>query len=494
MKCFHPLADFGRAAHGEALRRSVAACVAALIGAGLIAVAGCGRAGSEAAPTGKRVVVLGFDGMDWGLVHKLMAEGRMPNFQRLAREGMAQPLGTSIPPLSPVAWSNFITGMDSGGHGIFDFVHRDPKTLIPYEATTRTESSDRGLDIGKWRIPLGGGEVELLRHGMAFWEPLRERGIETTILRMPANYPPTGTADHELSGMGTPDILGTVGTFSFYNSDPFFEERTVGGGAFYPLDYWDDVATGELHGPPNTLLKEPEDLTTEFQLFVDPEEDAALLRVGEEERLLETGEWSDWVPVEFELIPTQKLHGQAIFYLRRVRPEVELYVSPINLDPYVPAQPISTPGEFAAELADATGRFYTQGFPEDTKSLTEEALTMDEFLAQAKIAREEIEKQLDPVLDRFRSGLLFYYFGHTDQLGHILWGSMDPEHPLYDPEVDPKYADIMPRLYEDADAILGKTLRRVGPRATVIVMSDHGFSSWRRAFNLNTWQIGRAHV
>ncbi|MGH9381382.1 MAG: alkaline phosphatase family protein [Thermoanaerobaculia bacterium] len=431
--------------------------------------------------------MLGFDGMDWELVQKLMAEGRMPNFQRLARQGMAQPLGSSIPPLSPVAWSDFITGMDSGGHGIFDFVHRDPSTRIPYESTSRTEGSDAGLTLGKWRIPLGGGEVELLRHGTAFWELLRERGVPTTVMRIPANFPPTGTADHELSGMGTPDIVGTAGTFSFYNSDPFSEERTVGGGAFYPVDYWDDIATGELHGPPNLFLEEPEDLTIEFQLFVDPEEPAALLRVGDEERLLATDEWSNWVPVEFEMVPTQKLAGQARFYLRSVRPEVELYVSPINLDPYAPIMPITTPEEFAAELADATGRFYTQGFPEDTKGLTEDALSVDEFLAQAKIAREEIEEQLDPVLERFRSGLLFYYFGHTDQLGHILWGSMDPEYPGDDPQADPKYAWVIPQLYEEADAIVGKTLEKAGPEATVIVMSDHGFAPWRRAFNLNTW-------
>lgn len=466
-------------------RCGLATALALLAVAG--ALVGCQRAGSDTTATDERVIVLGFDGMDWELVQKLMVEGRMPNFQRLAREGMAQPLGTSMPPLSPVAWSNFITGMDSGGHGIFDFVHRDPQTLLPYLSTSRSVGSDAGFDIGKWHVPLGGAHVELLRHGTAFWEPLRERGIPTTVLRIPANYPPSGTADRELSGMGTPDLLGTYGTFSFYNSDPFFEQRSVSGGALYPLDYWDDVATGELHGPPNTFLKEPEDLTLEFQLSVDPQEPAALLRVGDEERLLQVGEWSDWVPFEFSIIPTQSLPGQARFYLRSVRPEVELYVTPINIDPHAPAQPVSTPEDYAAELAEASGRFYTQGMPEDTKALEAEVLTRDEFLAQTAIIQEELERQFDHVLGQFRSGLLFYYFGYTDQVAHMLWGSMDPEHPLYDPEVDPKYADVIPQLYEDADRLVGKTLREVGDDTTVVVMSDHGFSSWRRTFNLNTW-------
>lgn len=453
----------------------------------LVAATGCQRASSEAAPTDKRVIVLGFDGMDWELVQKLMAEGRMPNFQRLAREGMAQSLRTSMPPLSPVAWSNFITGMDSGGHGIFDFVHRDPQTLLPYLSTSRAVESDAGFDIGKWHFQLGGGGVELLRHGTAFWEPLRERGIPTTVLRIPANYPPSGTADRELSGMGTPDLAGSYGTFSFYNSDPFFEQRSVAGGALYPLDYWDDVATGELHGPVNSFLKEPQDVTLEFQLFVDPQEPAALLRVGDEERLLQVGEWSDWVPLEFPVIPTQNVPGQARFYLRSVRPEVELYVSPINIDPHAPAQPVSSPEDYAGELAEATGRFYTQGMPEDTKALEEEVLDRDEFLSQTAIVQRELERQYEHVLSEFRSGLLFYYFGYTDQVAHMLWGTMDPEHPLYDPEVDPKYADVIPGLYEDADRLVGKTLREAGEGTTVVVMSDHGFSSWRRTFSLNTW-------
>ena len=82
--------------------------------------------------------MLGFDGLDFELTRDLMAQGRLPNFAQAGRsEAASAPLGTSIPPQSPVAWSTFITGLDPGGHGIFDFIHRDPKTMMPYLSTTQ---------------------------------------------------------------------------------------------------------------------------------------------------------------------------------------------------------------------------------------------------------------------------------------------------------------------------------------------------------------------
>ena len=63
------------------------------------------------------MLVIGFDGMDYGLTRRLIAEGKLPHLERLANAGSFAPLGTTIPPQSPVAWSDFITGMDAGGHG-----------------------------------------------------------------------------------------------------------------------------------------------------------------------------------------------------------------------------------------------------------------------------------------------------------------------------------------------------------------------------------------
>lgn len=463
----------------------------AAIGAYLIVGLSCGGPRTE----GPRVIVLGFDGLDYSLTRDLIARGRMPNFHRLSQQGSFAPLGTTIPPQSPVAWSTFITGLDPGAHGIFDFIHRDPQTLEPFLSTSKTEAAGKTLKLGKWQVPLSGGSVELLRRGQPFWEVLEERGIETTIIRMPANFPPSETATRELSGMGTPDILGTYGTFSFYTSEPYaFAGKTLAGGVVYPVDIYEGVVRAAIEGPDNPFLVKPEKLRSEFVAYIDSSQKFAKIVAGGEERLLKVGEWSDWVPVDFDMIPTQGLRAEVRFYLKQLDPYFALYVSPANIDPLAPALPISTPDDYAAELAQATGRFYSQGMPEDTKGLKTGVLTPAEFLQQAHIAGEENRQQFRYVLDRFRGGLLFYYFGNVDQVAHMMWRPMDPQHPAYKPDQDKQYAHVVEELYVGLDRIVGETLDRLRPDDLLVVMSDHGFTSWRRSFHLNSWLRDNGYI
>jgi predicted AlkP superfamily phosphohydrolase/phosphomutase len=449
---------------------------------------GCARGNGGGAASGKRVIILGFDGLDYEYTKKLMEEGKLPNFSRVAREGSFGPLETSIPPQSPVAWSNFITGMDAGGHGIFDFLHRNPETLVPVFSMGEVAAGGTTLEIGKYQFPLSGGSFELLRRGRAFWEVLENHGIETTIVRMPANFPPSGTATRELSGMGTPDLRGNYGEFSFYTSKLFaFAGQDIAGGDVYEVDIYDGVVDAKLYGPNNPFLIETEKLASEFTVYLDPVDPVAKIVAGSEEVVLREGEWSGWVPVEFSMIPTQTLGGMVRFYLRSVRPDFELYASPIQIDPMAPALPISTPEDYATELAKAGGRFYVQGMPEDTKAREGGVITTEEFLAQAHIAGKEFADQFPYVLDHFDSGLLFFYLGNADQISHVMWKVLDPGHPAYDPEVDPKYKGVIEEVYVELDGIVGQALERLSAEDTLVVMSDHGFASWRRSFHLNAW-------
>jgi predicted AlkP superfamily phosphohydrolase/phosphomutase len=453
--------------------------------------AGCGRP-ARGIP---RVVILGLDGLDYDLTRRLMAEGRLPGLSRLATMGGFSALGTSVPAQSPVAWSDFITGQDAGVHGIFDFIHRDPATLAPYLSTSRTEPPGIVLRLGGWQFPLSGGEVVLLRRGRAFWEALEERGVPTTVLRIPANFPPSGTASRELSGMGTPDILGGYGTFSYYTTDRLaFLGKAISGGNVYRVEEADGVVRARIVGPDHPLKVTPEKLTADLTLHVDAERRAVKLVVGDEERLLQEGEWSDWVPVAFDLMPTQQIPVEARFYLKQVRPHLGLYVSPLNFDPLAPALPISTPASYAAELARATGRYYTQGMPENTGALAAGIFSPAEFLAQAKIAGQEVLDQFPHVLRQHDRGLLFYYEGNTDLVSHMMWRSMDPGHPAYDPVNDPPFADAVPSAYVDADRLVTHALDHMGEDTLLIAMSDHGFTSWRRTFHLNAWLHQNAYL
>ena len=155
--------------------------------------------------------MLGFDGLDYELTRDLIGAGQAAELRAAGAQRTLRAARHTIPPQSPVAWSTFITGLDPGGHGIFDFIHRDPEDdgAVPVDVEDRAPAAARST-LGDWQLPLSGGSVELLRQGQPFWEVLEERGIATTIIRMPANFPPSGTATRELSGMGTPDILGTL--------------------------------------------------------------------------------------------------------------------------------------------------------------------------------------------------------------------------------------------------------------------------------------------
>ena len=447
-------------------------------------------AGGGSTPSDRpNVIILGFDGMDYELTGRMIDEGRLPSFKKLADTGGFSALGTSIPPQSPVAWSDFISGTDAGGHGIFDFIHRDPKTMTPYLSTSIAEPGTMWT-FGKWQIPsfFNPGAVKLLRQGNAFWTVLEEHGIPTTVIRMPANFPPSGTAGKELSGMGTPDVLGTYGTFSLYTSDPFAPgTETVNGGDVFQVESKAGRIDTELYGPDNPFLVEPTRLSTDMVVYVDEQADAVKFVIGDETFLLEAGGWSEWVPVSFEMVPTQSLPAIARFYLRSVSPHFELYVSPLNIDPTTPIMPISTPDSYAKHLCKCTGYFYTQGMPEDTGAAKAGILTVDEFLAQAEIAGDENIDQFKFILDEFEGGLLFHYFGNTDLVGHIIWRAMDPDHPAYVAEEDAKYAEVMPELYEKMDTVVAHTLEHMPADTLLVVMSDHGFSPWRRAFHLNTW-------
>jgi predicted AlkP superfamily phosphohydrolase/phosphomutase len=461
--------------------------VAAVLSLALVALVATGCGGSPD-PSLPRVIILGLDGMDHELTTRLMAEGRLPGLSRLEKMGGYAPLGTSTPPLSPVAWSDFITGADAGVHGVFDFFVRDPQTMLPYNSTSRATAPERFLRLGGWQFPLDEGSVELLRRGEAFWETLEGRGIPTTIIRIPANFPPSGTASREIAGMGTPDILGGYGTFSYYTTDRLaFLGLEVSGGHLHTVEEENGVIEAELVGPDHPLKATAEPLTADFTLHLDPDRPAVKLVVGSEERVLEEGEWSDWVTVPFDLIPTQAVPTQALFYLKQVRPHLHLYVSPLNLDPLAPAMPISTPDSYASDLARATGRYYTQGMPEDTGVLSAGVLTPAEFLEQAHIAMAELRHQFPWFLSQLDRGLLFYYVGNGDLISHMMWRSMDPGHPTYDAERDAPYADVIPRVYEEMDALVGYTLDHMGDDTLLIVMSDHGFTSWRRVFHLNAW-------
>jgi predicted AlkP superfamily phosphohydrolase/phosphomutase len=454
-------------------RSAVVAAGAAAVGAGGYWVGSRRRVSRSG---GKKVIVIGIDGMDPVLSESMMNAGQLPHLARLREAGGFSPLGTSIPPQSPVAWANFINGAGPGSHGIFDFIHRHPQEqCAPFYAAAETV----------------GGKTLLRRQGVPFWDYLDAAGVPTTFYDLPSNYPPSPSqhGHHRcISGMGTPDMMGTYGTYQHFAEDGPPETADEAGGKRSRLVFESETARAHLVGPDNPLGKEPPRLTIPFDVHRDRQANAAAIEVQGHKVLLKAGEWSRWTKVAFELpwyMP--KVGGIVRFYLQEVAPHFRLYVTPVNLDPSAPATRMSEPDSFVKAVSKRLGPFYTTGFQEDYSARKNGVFDDDEFLRQAGMVLEERLALFDYALDDYDDGLLFFYFSSSDLQSHMFWWNSDERHPTRSDDETKKYFGHVRHLYQRLDAVVGDVVDRYGSRASILVMSDHGFANFGRQFNLNSW-------
>ena len=471
-------------------------------------------------PTGKKVIVLGIDGMDPILLRGFMARGYMPNISKLVAAGDFKELRSSIPPQSPVAWSNFITGENPGKHGIFDFIHRDPKRYAPFLSTTMTEEPKESdsFVIGRRVVWLKGGTVKLLRRGCAFWEGLAGARIRERIFKIPSNFPPVPGKSVSSAGMGAPDMLGTYGTFTFYTDLPKEHAEEIYGGTIVPVFPTSGVIETSIIGPPNTFeLDEQRPYLPErpgadgktikprnyassnipLTIYIDEQNPAVKIEVQDREVLLNQGEWSGWQPVTFQMWHhVVDVKGMVRFYLKSVRPNFQLYMSPVNMDPTDPPLPISNPKSYFSDLAEENGFFYTQGMPENTKARQAnlDILNDAELFDQMMLVHGEDLKNFRRHLDDFKDGFLFFYFGTIDMGTHMFWRLHDWQHPAMDPNSIVQLGDPVEILYREMDKVVGMAMARMDPNTTLIVMSDHGFAPWYRSFQVNSWLLANGYM
>jgi len=410
-------------------------------------------------------------------------------------EGIFSPIATSEPPQSPVAWSNFISGTNPGGHGIFDFIARDAETLRPYLSTARTEPAERQLRIGKFSLPLAKAKIDLLRRGHTLWHLLQEGGVDATVLRAPVNFPPTETKARTLAGLTTPDIHGSYGIFSFYTESPERHAGDVAGGHIERIRVKDGMATCTLPGPANTFRIDAGNVDIPFTIELDSPRAMARLSVQSARFLLRPGEWSEWVSLRFPMLSRLAgVSGICRFYLKQTKPYLKLYVSPININPADPSMPLSTPRSYAQDLAEEVGLFYTQGMPEDTSALSARVLDDSEFRDQAVSVLKEHVRSSQHELDRFKHGFLYLYFSSLDLNSHAFWRCVDRDHPLYSTELAGRHGDFLPWLYEQMDRMVGRARQHMDEHSILFVVSDHGFTSFRRQFNLNSWLMDHGYA
>jgi predicted AlkP superfamily phosphohydrolase/phosphomutase len=443
----------------------------------------------------KKLIVLGIDGMDPRLLAQFVLRGEMPSFKKMMDAGYWTPLRTTTPPQSPVAWSSFISGTNPGGNGIFDFIHRDPATFAPFLSTSKSYDAAKVIKIGDWRIPLKGGHFELLRRGPVFWEHLTDHGVPATLFKLPANFPVKHSAAKMISGMGTPDMLGSYGTFTLFTDVDVPNSDHFTGGRVVRVDLRDHEAETALKGPPNTLREGGPNAVITFHVSRDPWAPVVKINLQQHQLLLREGEWSEWLPVQFEMMPlVSTVNGMVRIYLQQVHPHLRLYFSPINCDPMDANLPISNPTSYAKDLSRAVGRFYTQGFPADTKALSNGVFADEEFLDQAKSVLQEELQAYEHELAQFSEGFFFFYFSSIDQNSHVMLRTMDPTHNLYNPLASTEVKEAVYYFYRAMDNVLKMALAKAGADSSLLVLSDHGFAPFTREFNLSTWLVEKGYT
>ncbi|MBI5183614.1 MAG: alkaline phosphatase family protein [Nitrospinae bacterium] len=421
-----------------------------------------------------KVILLGIDGLDPNILERLMEAKGLPNFSLLRARGDYRPLITSNPAQSPVAWSTIATGSNPAYHSIFDFIIRDPEDYLPSLSIMKTNPRNLLARRGLMFLPT--------RKGTPFWSITSRANIPTTVIKWPVTLPPDNISGRMLSGLGVPDLKTNLGWYSFYTTRVIPErEKKERKGDIIHIEANDHTIETVISGPNKSHLP--------LKIRIEDKDSRIIIDIEGKEIILPEGEWSDWIQVRFNIGLFRYISALCRFYLKSIRPELELYLSPIQVDPSDPAFLISYPDEYAPELARDIGNYSTLGMPEDTNALNDNCFNEEAFLKMCDTIMVEREKMLLHELARFKEGVLAFVFDTTDRIQHIFWSTRDPEHPIYEEGFAKRYQDVIKDYYIRMDKILGKVLDLVDQRTIIIILSDHGFTSFRRGVHLNSWLV-----
>ena len=433
----------------------------------------------------KRAVIVGFDGMDPELANRFMDEGRMPHFAQMCDRGTFRPLRTTFPAISPVAWSTFQTGVNPGKHNIYDFLARDANNYLPYLSSAQIREPKRRLKIGKYSLPLGKPEIQGMRRGTPFWHRLGEAGVFCSIVRVPVTFPPEKFPGVLLSGMCVPDLKGSQGTFCFCTTRAA-NGRFREGGVRIPFERTASEYRSFIPGPEDPLGS-GKDLRAEFTVRPNSHGAKAEIKLDSENFTLKVGEYSEWVPVKFKAGLGFSARGICRFYLKQLSPEVEVYVTPVNIDPARPDLPISHPVTYSIYLAKLFGPYATLGLAEDTWALNEEVLDDKAFLAQCYGNHEDRERMFFDALEKTPQGLCACVFDTTDRVQHMFWRYLEDGHPAAKDVSADSRPQVIQELYARMDDLIGRVMKKIDDETLLLVISDHGFKSFARCVNVNAW-------
>ncbi len=415
-----------------------------------------------------RTIILGFDSFDPVIFERLQEAGRMPNLTGLMKQGGYSRLEVCSPPQTEVSWTSIATGVDPGSHGIFDFVHRDPETYVPYVSLLPTRQSV----LGEQFLPPYTTKT--------LFQEAADMGYPATALWWPALFParpdiPMAT----IPGLGTPDIRGQLGVGTYLTTEPVEKKKTkvvrldpAGKGKF----------TAALEGP-QVKTKDgmrPAVLPVTVETL---DETSAELTVGGQKLQLSPGNWSPIIELKFQAGFAFSVHAITQVILTGIKEKVSLYFLPLQIHPLHSLWHYATPASLVKDAWKNAGPFLTLGWPQDTNALEDGCITDEQFLSLCDSIFASRQRIFFRLLDGFREGVLAGIFDCLDRVQHMFL------------RTNP---GIVEGWYVKLDRFVGEVQSRIErsglDKVRLLVLSDHGFRTFEHKVHLNRWLVESGYM
>jgi predicted AlkP superfamily phosphohydrolase/phosphomutase len=409
-----------------------------------------------------KTLILGFDSFDPKVFDELAGKNQLPNFEKFIEQGGYSQLEVCSPPQTEVSWTSMATGADPGGHGIFDFVHRDPSTYVPYVSILPMRKGA----LGEQFVPPYTAKT--------FFEEAAEMGYPATALWWPAMFParpelPVMT----LPGLGTPDIRGQLGVGTLFSSDDETKKKTV---VVKLISVGKDRYKADLPGPQARGREGPR--TISVAVIVEVIDDrSARLTIDNQQVELRLGEWSEIIELRFKAGMLFNIHAITRFIAVSLQGTIRLYSLPLQIHPLHSTWHYSSSGSFAKKLWKDVGPYLTLGWPQDTTGLEEGCINDDQFLDLCEKIFERRIQILYYLMNGFQEGVLASIFDDLDRVQHMFFHNRK---------------DIVHDWYKKLDRFVGDVSQMVDQwngKHRYLIMSDHGFSEFRRKVHLNRWLL-----
>ena len=410
-----------------------------------------------------KTIILGLDAFDAKVFEEMRHQGKLPALTRLAQQGDYARFEVSNPPQSEVSWTSIATGLSPAGHGMFDFVHRNPENYNLYVSLLPTKQSRLGTEFVR------------PHNSHTIFDEAIEQGYPATALWWPATFPARlDSAIRNIPGLGTPDIHGRLGVgvgFDFDLDSPRENQKI-------PIQKLSakgkNEFTGDLAGPSRQKSTQEQKSSIDFQLsFLD--EHRARLSIGNKTIELEQGSWSPIIELKFKMGLMVSVSAITRVILTRGNPSPRLYFLPLQLHPLHSPWRYASPRGFVKQTWGESGGFLSLGWPQDTTALEEGLISDDQYLDLCNQIFETRKKIFLDNLKRFNEGVLASVFDTLDRVQHMFWHSRP---------------DIIEAWYLKLDQLVGQVTDIVGAKTSsphLLVVSDHGFANFDYKVHVNRW-------